>query len=464
MNRETPGLHTSQSSTHECGKAECRRLNVKTRSLSPSESDAAPSAASGDALPAGTGTRTSPRRLTFLSTFSGLGGLDLGLSAAGFEGVGCIESDPVARATHAANISGSNFIPPHDVIEVARRLKPSDLGLRKGELFALAGGPPCQPFSKAAQWSQTAMKGLSDPRSACLASFVDLIANFLPHTVLIENVQGFVSGRNSALDHLHHGLEKVNRAAGVRYRLHSEVVDASHYGVPQRRKRAILIACRNGASLKFPAPTTALNPVTAWEAFRDLPKVTTWPQRPGHWGQLLPSIPEGSNYLWHTRRGGGKELFGYRTRFWSFLLKLSKNAPAWTIPAHPGPYTGPFHWSNRPLTIAELLRLQSFPSSWLVQGSRIEQVRQIGNATPPLLAEVLGRAVAEQLLDIRYSAPLSLAIPRYRGRIPAPEPLGDIPMEFESLIRPRDDHPGTGRGPAPIRPAPKVRRREARAA
>jgi DNA (cytosine-5)-methyltransferase 1 len=170
------------------------------------------------------------------------------------------------------------------------------------------------------------------------------------------------------------------------------------------------------------------------------------PQRPGNWGELLPSIPEGSNYLWHTRKGNGRSLFGYRTRFWSFLLKLSKREPAWTISAHPGPYTGPFHWKSRPLTTTEILRLQSFPASWKVCGSRLEQVKQVGNATPPLLAELVARKVMTALHGKKYRSKPTLAVPRARAKVPRAE----IPKKFERHVKRRADHPGTGLGPNPI--------------
>ena len=97
-------------------------------------------------------------------------------------------------------------------------------------------------------------------------------------------------------------------------------------------------------------------------------------------------------------RRRGLPLFGYRCKFWSFLLKLAKNQPSWTLPANPGPSTGPFHWSNRPLSIREMLRLQTFPASWkLPDVSRVTKVRLVGNATPPLLTEILGRSIGAQL-------------------------------------------------------------------
>ena len=88
--------------------------------------------------------------MTVLSAFSGTGGLDLGLECAGFETVGCIEQEEAARRTLGRNRPSWTLIEPHEIVAAAKLLRPSDLGLRKRELGVLAGGPPCQPFSKAA--------------------------------------------------------------------------------------------------------------------------------------------------------------------------------------------------------------------------------------------------------------------------------------------------------------------------
>src|SRR5207249_3243156 len=131
---------------------------------------------------------------------------------------------------------------------------------------------------------------------------------------------------------------------------------------------------------------------TAWDAIGDLDD-EHWPlelKPTGKWTGLLKSIPEGKNYLWHTPRGGGDPLFGWRTRYWSFLLKLSKRQPSWTIQAEPGPATGPFHWRNRLLSVEELARLQTFPHGFQVVGNRRSAQRQIRNAVPGALGELPG--------------------------------------------------------------------------
>ena len=134
----------------------------------------------------------------------------------------------------------------------------------------------------------------------------------------------------------------------------------------------------------FPSANPCREALTAWDALADLPNVPGL-RLPGSWAELLPSIPEGGNYLYLTARGGGTELFGWRSRYWSFLLKLARDRPSWTLPASPGPSTGPFHWDNRPLTVRERLRLQGFPDDWQLCGSAHQQIKMSGNATPPPL-------------------------------------------------------------------------------
>lgn len=319
------------------------------------------------ALLAGTNYGMRSNELTLLSVFSGCGGLDLGLEQAGFRVLGCVEIHPDARATLKANRPKWPLLTPGDVNALAKRIEPCDLGLKARQLSLLAGGPPCQPFSKAAQWSPNGCRGSLDNRATCLTGLLRLVDTFLPKVLLIENVPGFIMGRTSCLDRIKRALGRINRRHRCRYRLQWELVDAADFGVPQHRTRVIVVATRDGRALCWPAATHRDSALTAWDALGSLPSPAKGPPRRG-WLELLPTIPEGSNYIWHTRRGGGYPLFGYRTRFWSFLLKLAKARPSWTLPAQPGPYTGPFHWDNRPLTSEEQLRLQSFPASWRVTG------------------------------------------------------------------------------------------------
>jgi DNA (cytosine-5)-methyltransferase 1 len=164
------------------------------------------------------------------------------------------------------------------------------------------------------------------------------------------------------------------------------------------------------------------------------------------WADLLASVPEGRNYLWHTPRGGGEPLFGWRTRYWNFMLKLAKDQPSWTIQAQPGPATGPFHWRNRKLSAAELGRLQTLPDNLRYDCSRGEIQRLVGNAVPSALAEIIAREIGAQLLRCPYrSASLSL-LPPARGAPPRAERVASVPRKYLPLSGNHADHPGTGKG------------------
>ena len=384
--------------------------------------------------------------LTVLSSFTGLGGLDLGLKKAGFDTIACIERNEHARQSILDNSPSWNLLETADIVDVARTLTTESLGLKPRQLSILAGAPPCQPFSKAAQWRDNAMNGLCDARSKSIDSFLDIAECFLPQVIMIENVAGFVRGRTSAVTAISQRLERLNRKCKTRYRLQHRTLNAMNFGVPQRRFRAILIADRDGREFEWPTPTHAERPTRAWDAIHDSHSSAPLPAPRGYWSDLLPSIPEGRNYLFHTSQGGGEQLFGVRTRFWSFLLKLAKNEPSWTLPANPGPSTGPFHWDNRPLTTAERLRLQSFPKAWKVSGSEYQKNLQVGNATPPLLAEVIGRELMVQYWGGKYERRPFLTIARKRV-VPAARPTTAIPEKFRKHIGTHAPHPGQGKGP-----------------
>lgn len=387
--------------------------------------------------------------LTVLSTFSGAGGLDIGLERAGFRAVGCLEIDDDAVATLALNRPQWPMLSPSDVMLAGEQLQPADLGLVAGKLDLIAGGPPCQPFSKAAQWSSKGRGGMADDRGQAIHGMLDLVESFLPRALLIENVAGFLRGPGSAHEAISHRLKEVNARHGTRYALGHEIVDAAAYGVPQHRQRAIAIAFRETEDVEIPGETHRERYVTAWDALHDVPTEDAPPMASG-WGELLPCIPEGKNYLWLTDRGGGEPVFGYRTRYWSFLLKLAKDRPSWTLAASPGPSTGPFHWENRQLTIGERLRLQSFPDDWRLVGNDRAKVRLVGNATPPLLAEVMGLSIRRQLSDDDTFAHRKPSLARAYGPQPPPAvPPTSLPESYRHLVGEHAAHGGTGKGPAP---------------
>ena len=136
-------------------------------------------------------------------------------------------------------------------------------------------------------------------------------------------------------------------------------------------------------------------------------------------------------------------LFGWRTRYWNFLLKLSKSRPAWTIPAQPGTAVEPFHWTSPKLTVSELGRLQTFPEDMRLNASLRTAQRLAGNAVPSLIGEVLAREIRRQLFDNAPEPSQPKLLPRTRRGCPDPEPVLEVPAKYLGLIGRHPDHPGT---------------------
>lgn len=389
-----------------------------------------------------------------LSLFTGAGGLDLGLEAGGFSIAGCVEVNEDCRRTIRANrawkLADPGDLHLHDPVELLRSLK-----LRRGDVAVLSGGPPCQPFSKAAYWRTGSSRRLADPRAATLNRYLAVVEAALPEVALIENVKGIAfRGKDEGLALLRAGFKKVNRRCGTSYTAQVIHVNAVNYGVPQRRERVFIIATRNGTQIALPSPTHGdrLRYSTAWDAIGDLADLPVSDELAlsGKWATLLPTIPEGENYLWHTPRGNGEPLFGWRTRYWSFLLKLSKSEPAWTLQAGAGPATGPFHWLDRRLSRAELARLQTFPPDFRVEGSYTSAQRQLGNAVPSALGELLALTLRRQVFGEQPRHALRL-IPTLRDDCPPAERPVAVPRKMLELRGNYPDHPGTGRGPGAAR-------------
>jgi DNA (cytosine-5)-methyltransferase 1 len=309
---------------------------------------------------------------------------------------------------------------------------------------------------------------MSDPRASTLRAYLEVLEATLPDAMLLENVKGITATRTKvthkfeALDVLRSSLRAINKRHGTSYEAVAFQVDAAEYGVPQHRERVFVFAFREGDGLAKPTPTHGsvalpangqpgqMELTRAWDALWnfDDPEFEVSLRPVGKWADLLASIPEGSNYLHHTPRGEGDPLFGWRRRYWSFLLKLAKARPSWTLQAQAGPATGPFHWRSRRLKPAELLRLQCFPDDWRLIGEQSSIRRQLGNAVPPPLGQVLGAAIAEQLG--KQPAQLPLLIPARRDDCPAPEPTAPVPKRYLAQRGDHSDHPGPGLGPGAL--------------
>jgi DNA (cytosine-5)-methyltransferase 1 len=352
-------------------------------------------------------------RRTAVSLFAGAGGLDIGVERAGYGVIYAVEND--AKAVETLNTNRSRFFPglpevaPTDITTLDPGRVMREIGVGKGEIDLLVGGPPCVAFSKSGFHLEYKREG-RDPKASLLHDYLRFLDGMRPKAFLMENVFGLAYRNQSApfFDALREGV----REAG--YSLSYAVLNAADYGVPQNRQRLFLIGARDAQLLAHPAPThwgqherrlppsnvaNYLPHVTAAEALADVedePEASE--EVNGRWGHLLPEIPPGGNYLHYTEHEGHPNpVFGWRSRYWTFLLKLDPTRPASTIQGQPGPYVGPFHWDNRRLRVPELKRLQGFPDHYEFEGSRREVQLQIGNSVPPPLAERVAAAIRSQV-------------------------------------------------------------------
>lgn len=385
-----------------------------------------------------------------ISLYTGIGGIDLGFEKAGFQTAVAVELDRACCAALRANR-------PWEIIEdnihrVSSETILERAGLRPGDADVLIGGPPCQPFSKSGYWAAGDARRLDDPRASTLSAYLRVLRDAQPRVFMLENVPGLgFKGKAEGLEQVLAGVASINAECGTNYRPQWYVINAADYGVPQLRERLVMVGSRDGRPFKLPAPThgEGLEPYrTAWDALGDLPDEPNEPglRMTGKWADILPTIPEGHNYLWHTERGGGLPLFGWRRRYWNFLLKLAKDRPSWTIQAQPGSATGPFHWKNRKLSSRELCRLQTFPDDIVLAGGRGDIQRMIGNAVPSLLAEVMAWAIRAQLLEGKGHSASYALLPPSRNDRPAKEPCAALPQRFFLLIGDHPAHPGAGKG------------------
>jgi len=353
-----------------------------------------------------------------ISLFSGAGGLDLGVEGAGFRTTVAVEWDEDAADTMEKNASvffpGLNEVVRDDLYPLATG---SGIGITTPDILRaggfgrrerpdlLVGGPPCVAFSKSGFWLEWKRYGV-DPAASLLQAYTRVLAEARPRHFILENVYALTFDNRASKPAFERLLREID-AAGYRFRW--QVLNAADYGVPQARPRLFVLGAAKSEKLpELPAPThygewerrkTAGGSrphVTAGEVLDGLfsePEVEEVVR--GRWGRLLPEIPPGGNYLYYTtERGHPDPIFQWRSRYWSFLLKLDPKRPSPTIQAQPGPNVGPFHWDDRRLRVAELRRLFTFPDSFTFVGRRASVQSQIGNSVPPSLGRTVAEAIA----------------------------------------------------------------------
>jgi DNA (cytosine-5)-methyltransferase 1 len=341
--------------------------------------------------------------------------LDLGVESAGYRVAAANEIDEDAADTLEKNFVDSLSAPVdrRSIVDVPTRdlLRAAGLKGREGPEL-LVGGPPCTPFSKSGFWLDWKREGL-DPTASLLQMYTRVLREARPRAFILENVYALTFNNKASRPAYERLLREIAEAG---YEFTAGVLNAADYGVPQLRPRLFVVGVPRGKPVPaLPAPTHggswerrrtgasafATPHVTAGEALsglvsdREREEVVR-----GQYAYLLADIPPGDNYLFYTAKKGHPDpKFEWRSRYWSFLLKLSPERPSPTIQAQPGPNVGPFHWDNRRLRVPELKRLFTYPDGFSFVGSRSSVQCQIGNSVPPLLAQRIAEAVLDSIHD-----------------------------------------------------------------
>jgi DNA (cytosine-5)-methyltransferase 1 len=364
-------------------------------------------------------------RVPAIDLFAGAGGLSLAAVMAGCDVRVHVDSDAAACETLRLNKRRQRGeVLEADVTVLDGRELRERAGLGNGDPLLIVGGPPCQPFSKAAFWSEDGddarfrrarVAGLEAPRPRehghrpderrfLVDEYMRLVVEADADGFVFENVASLLAPRNRAMFN-----SILATASEAGYATTVVRANAVEYGVAQKRQRVFVLGARAVAP-SAPVPTHSLDgqgelrpPITAGDVIAPFSGSEFFEPEEvveGRWAEHLRSVPPGWNYKAHTAWAGHPNpTFVTETRFWNFLLKLSPDLPSWTIPAQPGPWTGPFHWESRRLRTPEMAALQGFPVGYKFAGSRRDRVRQIGNAAPPPLGAPMIKAAVTAISE-----------------------------------------------------------------
>ena len=355
-----------------------------------------------------------------VSLFSGGGGLDLGFINAGYKILWAIDNNENAVKTYKKNIG--DHIKCADITTVGMQdISHADV---------VIGGPPCQSFSLAG------MRDVEDARGKLVWQYMRILKEVQPKAFVFENVTGLLSAKNSSGEKIVDQLKKAFKEIG--YNVEMQVMNAADYGVPQRRRRVIIVGLKKG-NYSFPAPTHGdpgkglIRYISVKQALDDLGvpvdeenRVVEYrcPPQNGYQQAMrsrdevtehfMPRMSELDKYICsHVKPGGNyndipKEVPSERIRrlqreggHTTCYGRMLPDEPSYTINTYFNrPNVGcNIHYSqDRLITVREALRLQSFPDSYeIISGSKQGKNLIVGNAVPPLLAEVIARELKKYL-------------------------------------------------------------------
>ena len=358
--------------------------------------------------------------MNVVSLFSGGGGLDLGFQRQGYNIIWAIDNEANAVDTYKKNIGNHIVLGDINLIPLEK--------IPKADI--IIGGPPCQSFSLAGK------RDVEDKRGQLVWKYIDIVNYIKPKAFVFENVTGIQSAKNKNGEKVVTLLKQAFKDIG--YNIELQVMNAADYGVPQKRKRVIIVGLLNGAKFEFPKPTYCedgnglLKYVSVEDALSDLGKVSAsedgisyYKNKPTNEFQtkmrknhkqnfvtehFMPQMSELDKYIVaHVKPGGNymdipadvpskrirrlQKEGGHTTCYG----RMSPNKASYTINTYfnrPNVGCNIHYDQDRLITVREALRLQSFPDEYeIVSTSKQGRNLIVGNAVPPILAEV----IAEQL-------------------------------------------------------------------
>lgn len=338
--------------------------------------------------------------------------MSLGFEMRGFDVVLANEYDASIAAAYTANHKDTKMI----VGDITSLDLQKTFGVYSGKIDVIIGGPPCQGFSQKGQ-----RKTIHDERNFLFKYYVEVVKLVKPRYFVMENVPNLLTAENG---YFYREIEELFKSMG--YSLKSGVLNASDYGVPQNRRRAVIIGKRDGAAPKPPMPKNVT--VTIWDAISDLAylesgegsEVQKYRNEPqSSYQKMLRGDSEALYNHVATKHSGlalerlamippnaGKEVLPKehltKSIYSGTWTRMRKDEISVTITTRfdtpsSGKFTHPF--LDRAITVREAARIQSFPDSFHFVGNKGSQMKQVGNAVPPLLAAAIAEVIMSDMKE-----------------------------------------------------------------
>ena len=347
-----------------------------------------------------------------IDLFAGVGGLSLGFEKKGFDVVLANEYDASIATSYIANHKNTKMI----VGDITSLDLEDTFGKLAGTVDVVIGGPPCQGFSQKGQ-----RKTIHDERNFLFKYYVSVVELVKPKYFVMENVPNLLTAEGG---YFRHEIEELFNKLG--YFLEYGVLNASDYGVPQNRRRAVIIGKFDGNAPKLPAPKG--NKVTIWDAISDLAYLESgegseeqeykYPAESDYEKMLRADSSKLFNHV-ATKHSplalerlalippnAGREVLPEehltKSIYSGTWTRMKKDEISVTITTRfdtpsSGKFTHPF--LNRAITVREAARIQSFPDDFHFVGNKGSQMKQVGNAVPPLLAAAIAEVIMNDIKE-----------------------------------------------------------------